>query len=246
MSNHLSRLALDRVLARVAGEQEELHLRACAACAARLAVMQRDYGAFLAAHPTPEVLRPAPRAARHRPVGWPLALGGALAAAALILVTVRTIAPERPSTRAKGGSIVTLGVQRSGSALPYSEEQELRPGDVLAFRYSTQRRHLLLLSLERSGKINVYLTDRTRRRSMHIRPGRDLPLGLGVELDDYVGPERVIALLSDEPLEVEAVKQAVRQRLRTLTGEERRRLELGELPLEAEQLSWLIEKGGPR
>jgi hypothetical protein len=253
MSNHLSRLALDHALANVAPEQRHPHLGGCERCAARLALMQRDYDAFLARFPTLEALqlsRPVERPERASgwSIGWPLGLAGALVTALLLVMfnlgTNSPAPPPQSGVRPKGGSIVDLAVRRGGRSLRYEDSLQLRAGDVLAFRYTTQRRHLLLLSLERSGKVNAYLTDPSRRYSMRVRPGRDVHLGLGVELDDYVGPERVIALLSDRPLDVEAVRHAVLQRFRSLAGDDRDRLELGKLPVDAEQISWLIDKGG--
>jgi hypothetical protein len=254
MSNHLSRLALDRVLANVAAGPDLLHLRDCERCAARLALLQQDDNAFLTRFPTMEALerdrppeRPAPAPERKLSIGWPLSVAGALVAALLLLSVIPRGAPPVPSrggVRTKGASIVEVAVRRGNRSLLYEDGLELLAGDVLAFRYTTRRRHLLLLSVEGSGKVNAYLTDPSRRQSMQIRPGHNVRLGLGVELDDYVGPERVIALLSDEPLDVEAVRQAVQQRFRALSGDARERLELGELPVDAEQISWLIDKGG--
>lgn len=253
MSNHLSRLALDRVLANAAAGQYLLHMRDCERCAARLALLQQEDNAFLTRFPTLEsfgrdrpAARPATAPERKGALGWPLALAGALVAVLLLLSIIPRGAPPVPSrggVRTKGGSIVEVAVRRGDRSLLYEEGLQLRAGDVLAFRYSTRRSHLLLLSVEGSGKVNAYLTDPSRRRSMRIRPGNNVRLGLGVELDDYVGPERVIALLSDEPLDVEAVQQAVRQRFRGLVGDARERLDLGELPVDAEQISWLIDKG---
>ena len=135
-----------------------------------------------------------------------------------------------------------LAVTRGARAFPLEEGLPLGEGDVLALRYTTQLPHLLLLSVESSGKVHVYLTDPSRRRSLPVQPGRNLQLKLGIELDAYVGRERIIALLSGRPLEVETVRQIVRQRFHSLRGEDRDSLELGPLPLDAEQFSWLIEK----
>lgn len=254
MSDHLSPLALDRLLFEADSDSAELHLRGCERCAARLARLREDDAAFLARFPTLEALRSRrdsrPAAAERRswswPTRWKLALAGALVTASIAALVFRGVEPPERShvgaVRTKGISTVELGVSHGELALPIEEGFPLGEGDVLVLRYTTQKPYLLLLSLESSGKVNVYITDPARRRSLRIRPGRNLQLKLGVELDAYVGRERIVALLSASPLEVEAVRQSVEQRFHSLQGEERDRLEIGPLPLEAEQFDWLIEK----
>jgi hypothetical protein len=249
MSPHVSRFALDLVLAGAAGEAERAHVEGCARCSGLVEELRRDDGGFLGRFPSFETL-PAGRARAAVPeprswiAGWKLGLAGALAAAAVV-VALRVVPRDHvpPGTRLKGGSIVELAVSRGGRSFAHDEGVPLRPGDVLAFRYSTQQPYLLLLSVERSGKVSIYFTDTSRQQSLHIQPGRDVQLKLGVELDEYVGPERVIALLSARPLAVEAVREAVALRFRSLAGSDRDRLELGSLPFEAEQFSWLLDKG---
>jgi hypothetical protein len=250
MSGHLSRLALDLVCAGAAGAEERLHLDGCERCAAQLASMRQEYGAFLARFPSlDELARSRPATPERRwwraAAPWRLGLAGAVAAAALVAfaLSYRQHPPPDGGVRAKGSSIVELAVARGGRSFVYEEGLPLRQGDILAFRYTTARPYLLLLSLERSGKVNVYFTDPSRRRSMRIQPGQGVQLKVGVELDDYLGPERVIALLSQSPLEVEAVRRAVLERFGSLGGADRDRLELGPLQLDAEQFGWLLEKG---
>ena len=113
--------------------------------------------------------------------------------------------------RSKGASLVELAVTRGARAFPLDEGVPLNEGDVLVLRYTTQQPYLLLLSLEGSGKVNVYLTDPSRQQSMRVHPGRNVHLKLGVQLDAYVGRER-IALLSGKPLDVDTVRQTIQER----------------------------------
>jgi hypothetical protein len=215
--------------------------------------MQAADEAFVGRFPSWEALSARPRSVAPRRLPLGLALAGALAAVVLAAVIVRftpdsgpggprpALAPIASGERIKGSSVVELAVSREGRSLVY-EGQALHPGDVLAFRTSTEHRYLLLASIEEGGAANFFFTDASGRRSSAIRAGRQVALDRGVELDDYLGRERLIALLSDVPLEVETVRRLILERWRRLSPTAAAELRIGRLPLAAEQLSWLIEK----
>jgi hypothetical protein len=151
--------------------------------------------------------------------------------------------------------VVELAVVRHGRTEPY-RGQPLHPGDVLAFRLTTRRSHLLVLSAEASGRVSVLLADPTGRRSMGVPPGRPVVLPRGVELDDYLGREHLLVLLSDRPLEVARVRRLLRRRLTGApaardggTGAAALRaspgVARGRLDVDAEQLWWTLHKVSP-
>jgi hypothetical protein len=252
---HLSRLALDRLLAGgTAPAEARDHLQGCSRCRQRLERMRAADAAFVGRFPSWQALQATRRSALPRRLPLGLALAGSLAAAVVAVVVVRStstdqrrggprpaLAPVSPTERSKGSSVVELAVSRNGRSFVY-DGQALQPGDVLAFRTTTAHRYLLLASIERSGAVDVFFADAQGRRSAAIRSGRQVALDRGVELDDYLGRERLIALLSDAPLEVETVRRAIRARWRRLSPAAAEKLQLDRLPLAAEQLSWLIEK----
>ncbi len=251
-TSHPSRLALDRYLTGAGDEADRAtdeHVRSCPRCAALVKQLRAEDQAFLEQFPTREALAQA-RPRRARPplrrklfrLGLPLAAAMAASVAAVVLW------PRAPGqvddgggVRVKGGAVVELAVKRGSRSFPYNG-QHLRSGDVLAFRYTTRLRYLLLLSLEQSGEVNILLADAAGRRSMGIAPGRKVKLGSGVQLDDAPGAERFIVLLSREPLKAQALRREVSTRFRALTPEDRPGLEIGRLPAGEEQFSWLIRK----
>jgi len=136
-----------------------------------------------------------------------------------------------------------IAVSRADSSFQY-DAQPLRSGDVLVFSYSSDRSFLLLLGLEGSGKARVLLPP-DARASMPIARGARIRLQHGIELDDYPGPERLIALFSDDPLSAETVIAEVQRRHASLEGAARSHLVLGRLPFATDEVSWLLRKERP-
>lgn len=101
------------------------------------------------------------------------------------------------SVRIKGSSVLEIKVQRGVEVFDF-KRQPLQSGDVLALRYSSARSHLMVLSLEESGRVHVAMDSKGQSRT--IQPGSAVPLKQGIALDDYAGKEWLIAVFSDGPL----------------------------------------------
>lgn len=270
LAHHPSRLQLDLHLAGVAGDPLAAypadHLADCPRCQARLERMASDYSDFLERYPTPASLErpgrstpdlPEPALSsstpRRRLRVWGAAAAVAATVAAAVVVGLLWIPPGRdaqlllPPTgteRVKGGSVVEIAVKRDGASTRF-EGQPLQSGDVLAFRVTTDRRYLLLVSVEETGRINVFLTDPSGQHSMAITPGPRQVLPRGVELDDYVGPERLLAMLTDRPLSVATVRRELQKLYRALSAPRRRTLDLGPPGFEGDTITWLLTKVAP-
>lgn len=262
-ARHPSRLQLDLHLAGVDGASLAEHLAECPHCRGRLERMASMDAAFRERFPTPASLKRPGRTAGELPaLAAPtrpprrrlhLWVSAASAAAAALLIGLLWTLPgkdaqlslrPRDTERVKGGSIVEIAVKRGGQSAPY-DGQSLRSGDVLAFRVTTDRHYLLLLSVETTGRINVFLTDPTGQRSMAITPGARQVLSRGIELDDYVGPERLIALLTERPLSVALVRRALRQWYRGQPAAKRHTLDLPLPGFDGDTLTWLMTKVAP-
>jgi hypothetical protein len=251
---HPSWLELDRLVAGPAPHPDEAigrHVAACARCTQRLARARQQDADFLAWYPDEGQLLGRPRHRPRRAGGRRLVLG-LLSAAVLVvagviaLVLLRFQAPPSPpaaTDRLKGSSLMEMVVQRGETTFPFSGEP-LRAGDILAFRYTTPRHFLLMATLERRGRVQVFYPP-SGDRSARIRPGSQIRLERGLQLDDYTGPERILGLFTDRPLEAARVRRALLAGLHRVSGEAREMLELGRLPLEGDHVTWLIRKERP-
>lgn len=250
---HPSRVDLERHVAGLldsADSAVEDHIGSCDSCAARVQQMRASDEEFLAQFPSRDALAQtrAPRPVKRRGwlLPWGLPLAAALAAAVALFalrMPTPTQSPADPRVRIKGDSLLELAVKRGGRSARY-QGQKLRAGDLLAFRYTTNKRYLLLVSLEQSGKLNVFFADATGRRSMAISPGRRVALGRGVELDAYQGSERLLALFTNAPLEVAVIRRVIAARYRALSRTARPELKIGQLPHGGDQFSWLLRRAG--
>lgn len=266
LTPHPSRLQLDLHLAGVDSDPVAVHLAECTRCTIRVERMANDYADFLERYPSPASLErpgrsladlPDPalstRTPRHHLRAWYSAAAVASAVAAAVLIGLLWILPSEKtrltlsppsSERMKGGSSVEIAVKRAGESARF-EGQPLQSGDVLAFRITTDRHFLLLLSVEKTGRINIFLTDPTGQQSMATTPGPRRVLSRGVELDDYVGPERLIALFTDRPLSVARVRRELQTLYRSLPAPKRRSLELPLQSFGGDTLTWLLIKVAP-
>ena len=223
MSEHASLFALERHrLGETEGEVRG-HIERCDGCLERLRTMESDDRAFLIARPNLGSIgvRESPKRA-----DWIAPLFALAACTAAVLLAL----PEPPeTTRMKGDSHVELLVRRGGETFAY-DQRPLREGDTLLFRYTSDRRHMLLAGVEDSGDVSIFVPDAA------LEPGQNRLAPQGLELDDYAGNERVILLLSDEPLDAEAIERTLATHARTDP------LETPQLDYDADQVSWLIRR----
>lgn len=176
--------------------------------------------------------------ARRRPMlPWLAAFAGAAATAvvAFVLLSPPHPASEPPpfgavgTTTLKGtegidrplpDSVPALRVEvrRDGRFAPLASDGIVRPGDVIRLFYdATDYDYLCVLSVDGRGHVETWYPDGDGR-SVPIVRGRNIPLPGAVALDDYVGPERLIALFSAEPLDAAQVEQEVRKLLGPASG----------------------------
>lgn len=187
----------------------------------------------------------------------PVALGAlAAAAAALVVVVALPDAPQPGSveplgsgTRLKGTVTAPAPLRDSDASLDVrvrtaTGTAALVPGgayradDRLSFRYSAELPWVWVGSIDADGNVSAYYP-RDGARSMSVVPGRSIPLPGSVALDDYVGPERFLAVFSRAPLDGGAVRSAAQRALREAGSVET----MGRLPLdETAQATFLIRK----
>ncbi|HMI89980.1 MAG TPA: hypothetical protein VK509_01390 [Polyangiales bacterium] len=147
-------------------------------------------------------------------------LGFAAAAATALLVSRYALTGPVPGepvasgtlergnvTREKGAPDVGYFVKRGERVVRGESGQLLRAGDRLRFTYTSARPQQFAL-FNRDGRgARVYYPPGPR--SAALAAGKGVALGFGIELDDYVGEEQVLALFCEEPFELEPVRAAL-------------------------------------
>jgi hypothetical protein len=199
------------------------HLASCDSCRARLGELD--------APPPPLDLRNVREAAQDRPLlpGWLfqwrwLPLVGV--SAALVLV----FALRRPDTLIKGGAPFTLSIiarTPDGTVQRVDPGARLRGGDQLRFEVATTwpRAEVALISLDGRGVVSPLVP--AAGNTAAISGGQRVLLEGAVELEDNVGPERVVLVACERPMAVAAVLDAARAALARAGGDPRRVTELG-------------------
>jgi hypothetical protein len=154
-------------------------------------------------------------------------------AAAATIAAVAILLPRTDGIRAKGGSAMSMYVKRGAAIEPF-EGKPLAPGDTLAFRYTTTRRRLILAGREDSGRTSVYANSA-------IEPGDEQTLPTGVELDEHVGTELVIAIFSDEPIDSAILERQLARIAMPASDRDVEDIEI-RLPVATDQTVWRIIK----
>ncbi|HEU4382145.1 MAG TPA: hypothetical protein VFR85_01480 [Anaeromyxobacteraceae bacterium] len=239
---HLPAWLLERMAfepeATPAGDGHHQHHQACESCRATVEALRRERDAFLASRParpflaglaaaeTPSVPeRPASRSA------WRWLFTGGLAAAGAAAVAIALWPAPGNEIRFKGEATFTLFVSRGGEAArPLETGETLRPGDLLRFGVvSPTPAHALVASIDEGGRVSRYHPPTGSggapvegRAQLQVLPG-------SVELDETVGREWIVLVLSPGPLDGRRVEEALRKAWRERTGDR-----LGPVALEAQ------------
>lgn len=188
----LSDWMFDRLLTGESSSPEaRAHVQSCQRCSSRLQALEDEQRAF-AADPPPR-RAPAPRPASAK---W-LAMGCVLAAAAALLV----LRPDPGATRIKGGARLDFFVKRGGQVFEAGEGAELRPGDLLRFRYSApEAGWLAVLNVDAARQVSVFFP--THDRMTEVPAAVQALLPEATELDATLGEERLIGVFcaQEQPL----------------------------------------------
>jgi hypothetical protein len=240
-----SDFGLDRLrLGELAGSGDEAetlaHLRQCLDCSRRL----RELGE----PPTPMDLEAVWRRVRRgivrQALGWLLEpaprwflLAGGVAA--VLALTWRSPAP--PDIVIKGGPwrlgvIARTDAGRTFAATPGSP---LSAGDRLRFEVSTTwpRGFAAVISLDSAGVVSPLVP--AAGQAAEVRGGRRLLLDAAVELDETLGPERILLVGCPRAIPVADVVAAGRKALARAQGDLRA---VGDLGLSCEQETFWIVK----
>jgi len=228
-------------------QQVRAHAEGCDDCRGKLRGLEDEQAQFQAAVSFDRFAAGVERAVRsHRA---PLArrwMAPAMAAAAAVLVVVMAgrVFSGDPDGRnhVKGGPEIALKIASPNGAsqrdAPESAPALLSPGERVRIGYrAVQHRYVTVLSVDQQGEVT----------SIYPQRGESLPApnaSAMVYLPDSLeftgsGAERVIVILSDEPLQVSAAADAARQAYRAAGGQLSR---MAPLPLPGEQFTRMVQK----
>ena len=232
---HLGRHTLARLRAgELTGEpreEAEAHLAGCARCEARVEAMRQDAADFLARRPAAALT--GALATRERGPGlWErlrrlltrpaLGLGLAAAVTAGLVLTVwpgpSEGPPDEPKTRLKTAVALEFHVLSGGAVSHGTSGDTLHPGDRIQLRYSTpEHGWLVVVSLDSRGAVTPFYD--SDGRSLAIEPGVAHLLDGSIELDDALGPERLLGCFSRKPLSTARVVAAGQRALAAAGGD---------------------------
>jgi len=249
------------VLEQVAFEPEYVnpgvraHVESCETCGKVVASFQAQRGGFLREHPTRPVVahvveRAEQEARRARPAWLDALLNPrwllvpAVAAAALVLVfnLPRGPADDDGVTFKGDGPVLQLYLARgTAEARPLDAGAGLRPGDLLRFGVIAPRgRHAFVASVDEAGRFSRYYPP-DAGEAAPLDGGSRLQLLPGsIELDETLGREWIVLLVSGERLEEAKVRDALLQAWRAREGDR-----LGALGLDAETTVVPVTKAPP-
>jgi hypothetical protein len=214
------------------GEEAVLiaHVQACSACQRRQAE--------LAGAPSPAIdldavwsraaLSPGrPTAARGwRALRWvvPALTGASVAVTALLL-----LGRPAPETLSKGSGwhLGVIAKTKQGLPLRLDPGAPLTPGDRLRFEVSTPwpSAEIALVLLDSAGQVSQLAP--SGERSLALAGGRRVLLEETVELDDHLGPERIMLVACDHQMRIAGLMDSARRALAAAQGDPRQIQDLG-------------------
>jgi hypothetical protein len=212
----LSNYAVDRWLVGQLSEDEsramQEHVDDCPRCSLRCDELNRQRTAFYTRVPnwdTFEKRRGAaavlPRPARR---AWALPL---MAAAGLLAIGVgvgvgfgSSELRSSASERSKGGPSIGFFVKRGEHIRRGITGEEVIPGELLRFTYSTERP--LYFALLHADSAGATIQFPTQPNAARIDAGREIPLDFSIRLDSRLGTERVYGVFCEEAIALEPIR----------------------------------------
>lgn len=248
MSAHLSEWTLRRLHAgELPGKESQwaqAHVSGCLECQETMKGLEADQARFESEVPFERFAAGVERALdspRTRP-SRPRMQGVLVAVAATVLlgVMVRPMLSNPPTNRLKGGASAELRIGGGGpqrGILP-GDTEELLPGERVRLAYVPgPYRYVLAVSVDDAGEVSELYAHAGMSLPVEADPGRHwLP-------DSVVftgkGHERVVMVLSDRPLNVEAVRASARRAWEAAEGKVEAMTTLGS---GGEETHWLLRK----
>lgn len=196
MTDHISDLRWDRLLAGELSNEQRAEMIAHADTCERCMARRREIEAF--AQEALPSLRLAPRRSKWW-LGAPIA---ALAAAAIVVLVIRVPRTEE-NERSKGGGIaLLLSAGRPDALVPIASNDTLHAGDYVQAGYTSARDGFgAVISLDGAGTSSIYVPA-TGDAMVALPAGTNRSYPSSTVLDDVLGSERIAVIwcASSQPL----------------------------------------------
>ena len=111
--------------------------------------------------------------------------------------------------RSKGGPSIGFFVKRGERIRRGSTGEEVIPGELVRFTYTTERPLYFALLHADSTRAAIHFP--TQPNAARIDAGREIPLDFSIRLDSLLGTERVYGLFCEEPIPLEPVRARLEQ-----------------------------------
>jgi hypothetical protein len=225
---------LDPVRSAVSG-----HVAGCEDCRAHLLTMERQGDDFMRYVYPATVETLAPKSARRWTWAAIVAPVAALAAAAIVVGVNRGPASDYVGTK---GVTINLGVYAGSEAgaRALSDKDSVPAGAALRFRVQPARPcHLGIVSVDEHGEVSQ-LYPQSGDVAPAVEKMETLPGG--AILDGQPGPERIFAVCSADPLQMQKVESAVKIAAGTGADSVRALRSIPGLPSGTAQTTLLLEK----
>lgn len=222
---HLSSETIDLLLlsALSANEANEAksHLDGCASCKQRWVELNEDsqkFKQYVFARTLPQVEQRLQ--ASQESIFERFRLKFVLPALGLASAAAIALAVGGPGTQTEDDLYIGLkGIESTfevfaqraqGNVFVVKQNAELKPKDRIRFVVNPgQAKYVMVVSVDGKGAFSVYHPIGGTESEKVDKPTKRLELGSTVELDDTVGTEKLLVVLSESPVKAEVVKQAV-------------------------------------
>lgn len=212
----LSNYAVDRWLVGQLSEDElramQEHVDNCPRCSLRCDELSRQRTAFYTRVPSWDALEKRRSAAPVLPSlarrSWALPL---MAAAGLLVIGVGVGVGFGSSElwssaveRSKGGPSIGFFVKRGERIRRGITGEDVIPGELLRFTYSTERP--LYFALLHADSAGAAIQFPTQPNAARIDPGREIPLDFSIRLDSRLGTETIYGVFCEEAVALEPIR----------------------------------------
>jgi hypothetical protein len=216
----LSDLVLDRLIAgeldgSEIGTAARAHLERCEPCRSRKRTLEEAAARFETEIFISGAALKTARAAKRAP----MRLGGSIGAAAAAVFIVMLVQTKSLEVRTKGA----LGLGIVARHLDGKTEQifsgaEMSPGEAIRFEISSTRQgYLFIAGIDAAKNVTPYYPSTKDAQILPPAPGTLLEGS--VTLDATLGPERIFAVLCDQPIEARRILERGRRALDRAGGD---------------------------